>query len=48
VQAGIYPAETPGGWRLIGRTGLPLLRPDDVEPTLLRPGDRVRFVPLGR
>ena len=22
VQTGIYPAETPGGWRLIGRTPL--------------------------
>ena len=43
--AGIYPAETPGGWRLIGTTDLALFDPTREQPSLLAPGDRVRFVP---
>jgi KipI family sensor histidine kinase inhibitor len=45
-QTGIYPMETPGGWRLIGRTTQRLFDPDRDPPSLLRPGDRVRFVPI--
>ncbi|MCE4553545.1 5-oxoprolinase subunit PxpB [Roseateles cellulosilyticus] len=44
VQTGIYPLATPGGWQLIGRTALPLFDPAAEPPTLLAPGDRVRFV----
>jgi inhibitor of KinA len=33
----------PTGWWVIGATRTPVLRPDDAEPFLLRPGDRVRF-----
>lgn len=43
-QTGIYPMETPGGWRLIGRTTLRLFDSSRDPPALLRPGDRVRFV----
>lgn len=44
AQTGIYPLASPGGWNLIGRTPLALFRPDrENDPTLLRPGDRVRF-----
>jgi KipI family sensor histidine kinase inhibitor len=43
-QTGIYPLASPGGWNLIGRTPLELFDPSAKEPTLLRPGDRVRFV----
>ncbi|RYY97414.1 MAG: 5-oxoprolinase subunit PxpB [Comamonadaceae bacterium] len=43
-QTGIYPLASPGGWQLIGRTALELFDPGAREPTLLRPGDRVRFV----
>ncbi|MBV9851954.1 MAG: 5-oxoprolinase subunit PxpB [Armatimonadetes bacterium] len=46
AQTGIYPLEMPGGWRLIGRTPLRLFAPDREPPTLLQPGDRVRFVPI--
>ncbi|MFN0015385.1 MAG: 5-oxoprolinase subunit PxpB [Saprospiraceae bacterium] len=42
-QTGIYPLESPGGWNLIGRTPLRLFDPELPEPTLLRPGDSVRF-----
>lgn len=43
-QTGIYPLVSPGGWQLIGRTPLELFDPSAESPTLLRPGDRVRFV----
>jgi KipI family sensor histidine kinase inhibitor len=43
-QAGIYPRATPGGWRLVGRTALPLFDPDREPPALLVTGDRVQFV----
>jgi inhibitor of KinA len=42
-QTGIYPAETPGGWHVIGRTPV---RPYDAKranPFLFRPGDCVTF-----
>jgi KipI family sensor histidine kinase inhibitor len=45
-QTGIYPADTPGGWLLIGRTDLPAWDPQREPPALLEPGDRVRFVPV--
>jgi KipI family sensor histidine kinase inhibitor len=43
-QTGIYPLVSPGGWQLIGRTSVELFDPNAAEPTLLRPGDHVRFV----
>lgn len=43
---GIYPAETPGGWRLIGRIAARLFDPRADPPALLRPGDRVIFEPV--
>ncbi|MFS2223526.1 5-oxoprolinase subunit PxpB [Pantoea sp. B65] len=44
-QTGIYPLATPGGWQLIGRSDIPLFNPQHEPPTLLRPGDSIRFVP---
>lgn len=44
-QTGIYPLTTPGGWQIIGRTPLSLFNPGKSSPTLLLPGDSVRFVP---
>jgi KipI family sensor histidine kinase inhibitor len=43
LQTGIYPVESPGGWRLIGRTDVNLFDPTANDPTLLHPGDLVRF-----
>jgi inhibitor of KinA len=43
-QTGIYPADSPGGWRIIGRTPLRLFDPEASPPALLRAGDQVRFV----
>jgi inhibitor of KinA len=48
AQTGIYPLRSPGGWNLIGRTPLRLFDPSKDPPTLLRPGDRVRFRPITR
>ncbi len=45
-QTGIYPLESPGGWRIIGRTTWHLFDPACEPPALLQPGDRVRFAPL--
>jgi KipI family sensor histidine kinase inhibitor len=45
-QTGIYPFETPGGWRLIGRTPLDIFDPDSLELSCLRIGDLVRFTPI--
>jgi inhibitor of KinA len=46
AQTGIYPIESPGGWRLVGRTPLRLFDPRSERPFLLAAGDRVRFVPV--
>jgi KipI family sensor histidine kinase inhibitor len=43
-QTGIYPMETPGGWRIIGHTTLRLFDAEANPPALLRAGDHVRFV----
>lgn len=46
LQTGIYPIESSGGWRLIGRTPLCLFDPDKESPVLLAPGDYVNFKPI--
>jgi KipI family sensor histidine kinase inhibitor len=45
-QSGIYPADLPGGWRVVGRTSVALFDPRRDPPTYLAPGDRVRFIPV--
>jgi KipI family sensor histidine kinase inhibitor len=42
-QTGIYPVDSPGGWRLIGWTPLKLFDPTADPPALLAPGDVVVF-----
>ena len=44
-MSGIYPADLPGGWRVIGRTSVTLFDPRRDPPVTLMPGDRVRFEP---
>lgn len=41
--AAVYPAASPGGWQLIGRTSRVLWDPGREPPTLLSPGRQVRF-----
>lgn len=46
-QTGIYPLSTPGGWRIIGHSPIPLFRPYNLEKsTLISAGDSIRFVPV--
>lgn len=47
-QTAAYPALSPGGWNLIGRTPAALFDRDRDGYSLLQPGDRVRFVAIGR
>lgn len=46
-QTGVYPQTSPGGWQLIGHTSLSLFDPALEPPSLLLPGDAVRFVNVG-
>lgn len=43
---GVYPHQSAGGWHLIGRTPKALFDPKKTEPSILRVGDTVRFVPI--
>lgn len=45
-QTGVYPVASPGGWQLIGRTSSVMFDPARAQPSLLAPGDLVRFVSL--
>jgi inhibitor of KinA len=44
----IYSVDSPGGYWLLGRTPARLYDPRAEEPTLLRPGDRVRMRAIDR
>jgi KipI family sensor histidine kinase inhibitor len=44
-QTGIYPTETPGGWRLIGWTPVRIFDAANDPPVLFEAGDYLRFVP---
>jgi inhibitor of KinA len=48
TQTGVYPADTPGGWQLVGRTPLRPFDPARPEPFLLKAGDAVRFYAIDR
>lgn len=41
--SGVYPRASPGGWQLIGRTGVELWKASRTPPALLTPGTQVRF-----
>ena len=45
----VYPWESPGGWRLLGRTPIPMFSAKQVDaPSLLASGDRVRWLSIDR
>jgi KipI family sensor histidine kinase inhibitor len=46
AQTGIYPLESPGGWRLIGRTPVKVYDPRRAEPFMYRTGDTIVFYPV--
>ena len=43
-QTGVYPIDSPGGWRIVGRTQSQVFDPMRAQPCLFAPGDSVRFV----
>lgn len=45
-QTGLYPIESPGGWRLIGRTPLKPFSPGSTRPFLFAAGDYLQFEPI--
>jgi KipI family sensor histidine kinase inhibitor len=45
--AAVYPRATPGGWRLLGHTELPVWDLNRDPPALFAPGDSVRFRAVG-
>lgn len=45
-QTGVYPLDSPGGWRLIGSTPVEFYKADREEPVLCRAGDYIRFEPV--
>jgi len=47
-QTGIYPVDSAGGWRLLGRTPWRMFDPNAQPPTRLQPGDTVQFLAIDR
>jgi KipI family sensor histidine kinase inhibitor len=47
-QTGFYSIESPGGWRLIGKTPLKLFDQSKEPPTLVLPGDYIKFTPIDK
>jgi len=45
VMAGFYPADSPGGWNLLGRTNAMLWNPDAEPPNRFAPGDVIEIRP---
>lgn len=45
-QTGIYPADVPSGWRIIGTTPVTLFSPEKEEPFLFNSGHYIKFVPI--
>jgi inhibitor of KinA len=49
AMCAVYPWESPGGWRLLGRTPVPMFAASETAaPALLASGDRVRWHPVAR
>jgi KipI family sensor histidine kinase inhibitor len=46
AMTAVYPHPSPGGWRLLGRTDAAVFDAASSAAARLRPGDRVRFVPV--
>jgi len=43
TQAGIYPFDSPGGWRIIGRLPFTVFQTQADPPALFQANDRIRF-----
>ena len=47
-QTAIYPADSPGGWQIIGRTPISLIDYNDDKLTKFETGDKVKFDSISR
>ena len=47
AMTAVYTLPSPGGWHILGRTPVPLWNRHRSPPSLLAPGDKVQFVPIG-
>lgn len=47
-QTAVYPRQSPGGWRIIGRCPLPLFDAYEQPPNKINVGDTVRFYAVDR
>jgi KipI family sensor histidine kinase inhibitor len=45
-QTGVYPFSSPGGWHLLGTSGIAMFDPHREPPFWVQAGDAVRFVPV--
>ena len=49
AMCSVYPWESPGGWRLLGRTPVPMFSASETDsPSLLASGDRVCWLAVDR
>lgn len=47
-QTGIYPADSPGGWQIIGKTPVNLYDAYRDIPILLNSGNYIKFIPISQ
>ena len=45
-QTGVYPLDSPGGWRLIGSTPLDFYQVNRADPILCKAGEYIHFDPI--
>lgn len=45
-QTGIYPAESPGGWHVIGRSPISFFDGSAFPPVWAKPGESLEFLPI--
>jgi len=48
AQTGIYSIDSPGGWRLVGRTPVKIFDPQRQNPFLFKAGDLLKFRPISK
>mgnify|MGYP003894208065 FL=1 len=45
-QTGVYPAESPGGWNIIGNSPIEFFNPNMTPPCFAKAGDKISFKPI--
>lgn len=45
-QTGVYPAESPGGWNIIGNTPISFFNASKENPCFASSGDKIQFSPI--